>query len=228
MSKVIVGISGNIKEMPALSGLEYDAAPRNFSDSIKEAGGLPIVIPVGHPHMAKDYIAMIDKLVLSGGQHVDPSFYGQEKEIDSDDYSLERDAFELALVKEALKQKKPIVAICRGMQLVNVALGGTLEQSITNHWQDEVTGTSHSLSVKPRSRVSQLFQEGVQINSLHHQCIKDLAPDLVATAFDPRDGTIEAIEHRVYPLLGLQWHPELLSKECVDNRRLFHYLVHQL
>lgn len=228
MAKVIVGISGNIKEMPALSGIEYDAIPRNFSESIKEAGGIPIVIPVGPPELAKDYIGMIDKLVLSGGQHVDPRFYGQEKEIDSDDYSLIRDEFELALVKEALKQGKPIVAICRGMQLVNVALGGTLQQSVADHWQEDVQGTLHGLTVKPASRVSQLFQEGIQINSLHRQCIKDLAPDLIATAFDPRDGTIEAIEHKDYPILGLQWHPEFLASNCEKNQYLFNYLIHQL
>lgn len=71
-------------------------------------GGLPIVIPIGKPELAKDYVDMVDKLILSGGQHVDPRFYGQEKEIDSDDYSLARDQFELALIKEALRQKKPI------------------------------------------------------------------------------------------------------------------------
>ncbi|MGZ7154083.1 gamma-glutamyl-gamma-aminobutyrate hydrolase family protein, partial [Streptococcus pyogenes] len=77
----------------------------------------PIVIPIGQPEMAKDYVGVVDKLILSGGQNVDPRFYGQEKEIESDDYSLARDEFELALIKEALRQKKPIFAVCRGMQL---------------------------------------------------------------------------------------------------------------
>ncbi|WP_161941636.1 gamma-glutamyl-gamma-aminobutyrate hydrolase family protein, partial [Streptococcus suis] len=89
-----------------------------------------------NPDSAKDYIDMVDKLILSGGQHVDPSLYGQEKEIDSDDYLLARDEFELALIKEALRQGKPIFAVCRGMQLLNVALGGSLEQSLEDHWQN--------------------------------------------------------------------------------------------
>ncbi|WP_193437796.1 gamma-glutamyl-gamma-aminobutyrate hydrolase family protein, partial [Streptococcus suis] len=100
----------------------------------------------------KDYIDMIDKLILSGGQHVDPSFYGQKRLIDSDDYLLERDAFELALIKEALRQGKPIFAVCRGMQLLNVALGGSLEQEVADHWQEGIEGTSHRLQVKPKSR----------------------------------------------------------------------------
>lgn len=229
MRKVIVGITGNEKEMPALSGITYVAVARDLAEGVKEAGGLPIVIPIGQPELAKDYVAMIDKLVLSDGQHVDPRFYGEEKEIDSDDYLLERDEFELALIREALKQGKPIFVVCRGMQLLNVALGGTLQQSIEDHWQEEVEGTSHSLKIRPRSCVSQLFQEGTPINSLHRQRIKDLAPGLVATALDPRDGTIEAYESQTeHSLLGIQWHPEFLIRNCESNSQLFRYLVHQL
>ena len=229
MAKVIVGITGNEKEMPAMSGIKYVAVAQDLSEGVKQAGGLPIVIPIGNPELAKDYVDMVDKLILSGGQHVDPRFYGQEKEIDSDDYSLARDQFELALIKEALRQKKPIFAVCRGMQLLNVALGGSLHQSIQGHWQEDVSGTSHSLEVRPNSRVSQLFQAGTQINSLHRQSIKDLAPGLVATAHDPRDGTIEAYESQgQQSILGIQWHPEFLAKNCSHNQKLFDYLVQAL
>ena len=229
MAKVVVGITGNEKEMPAMSGIKYVAVAQDLSEGVKQAGGLPIVIPIGKPELAKDYVDMVDKLILSGGQHVDPRFYGQEKEIDSDDYSLARDQFELALIKEALRQKKPIFAVCRGMQLLNVALGGSLHQSIQGHWQEDVSGTSHSLEVRPNSRVSQLFQAGTQINSLHRQSIKDLAPGLVATAHDPRDGTIEAYESQgQQSILGIQWHPEFLAKNCSHNQKLFDYLVQTL
>ena len=88
MEKVVVGISGNIKELPARSGLPYDVVSRSLSDGVKEGWGLPIVIPVASPDLAKDYIDMIDKLILSGGQNVTPEFYGERKLIDSDDYSL--------------------------------------------------------------------------------------------------------------------------------------------
>lgn len=229
MAKVIVGITGNEKEMPAMSGITYVAVASDLCQGVKQAGGLPIVIPIGKPELAKDYVDMVDKLILSGGQNVDPRFCGQEREVDSDDYSLARDEFELALIKEALRQKKPIFAVCRGMQLLNVALGGSLHQSVQDHWQDEILGTSHSLEIRPDSRVSQLFQEGTQINSLHRQSIKDLAPDLVATAHDPRDGTIEAYESKGrYSLLGIQWHPEFLAQNCASNQRLFDYLVQRL
>lgn len=228
MEKVVVGISGNIKELPARSGLPYDVVSRRLSDGVKEAGGLPIIIPVGSPDLAKDYISMIDKLILSGGQNVTPKFYGESKTIDSDNYSLERDEFELALINEALKKNKPIFAVCRGMQLLNVALGGTLNQKIEHHWQEEFSGTSQKVEILPNSRVSKLLSTGSWVNSFHQQSVKELAPSLIATARDPHDGTIEAYESKDgAPILGFQWHPELLL-ERAESRRIFSYLVEQL
>ncbi|NOM01290.1 gamma-glutamyl-gamma-aminobutyrate hydrolase family protein, partial [Klebsiella pneumoniae] len=95
--------------------------------------------------VVRDYVEMIDKLILTGGQNVHPQFYGEKKTVESDDYNLVRDEFELALLKEALRQNKPIMAICRGVQLVNVAFGGTLNQEIEGHWQGLPFGTSHSI-----------------------------------------------------------------------------------
>lgn len=226
MKKVVIGISGNEREFPRTAGRRYVAVARELADAVRQAGGLPLVIPMGSPDLAKDYIDMIDKLILSGGQHVDPSLYGQERLIDSDDYLLERDEFELALIREALRQGKPIFAVCRGMQLLNVALGGSLEQEIEDHWQTDIAGTSHQLQVQAKSRVSQLFSQGTFINSFHHQRIKDLAPGLVATGLDPRDGTIEAYESQgKQALFGIQWHPEFLFQDCQQHRALFDYLV---
>lgn len=228
MEKVVIGISGNIKELPARSGLPYDVVSRRLSDGVKEAGGLPIIIPVGSPDLANDYISMIDKLILSGGQNVTPKFYGESKTIDSDNYSLERDEFELALINEALKKNKPIFAVCRGMQLLNVALGGTLNQKIEHHWQEEFSGTSQKVEILPNSRISKLLSTGSWVNSFHQQSVKELAPSLIATARDPHDGTIEAYESKDgAPILGFQWHPELLL-ERAESRRIFRYLVEQL
>ncbi|MBM7643575.1 gamma-glutamyl-gamma-aminobutyrate hydrolase family protein [Streptococcus loxodontisalivarius] len=228
MKKVIVGITGNEKEMPVMSGITFDAVSRHLSDGVKEAGGIPIIIPIGTPDLAETYVSMIDKLILSGGQNVDPRFYGEEKETSSDDYNLERDVFEFALVREALKQGKPIFAVCRGMQLLNVALGGTLNQDIANHWQKEFKGTAHEVIVESDSRVSHLVASGSRINSIHRQSVKELAPSLKATARDPRDGTIEAYESKDgSPLMGIQWHPELLL-EKQESQKLFHYLVEAL
>ena len=168
-------------------------------------------------------------MILSGGQNVDPSLYGEEKTIESDDYNLIRDEFELALLKEALRQNKPIMAICRGVQLVNVAFGGTLNQEIEGHWQGLPFGTSHSIETVEGSVVAKLFGKESQVNSVHRQSIKDLAPNFRVTAIDPRDQTIEAIEsideHRI---IGLQWHPEFLVNEEDGNLELFEYLLNEL
>ena len=188
-----------------------------------------MVIPVGDETLVHDYVEMIDKLILTGGQNVHPQFYGEEKTIDSDDYNLARDEFELALLQEALRQNKPILAICRGVQLVNVAFGGTLNQEIEGHWQGLPFGTSHSIETVEGSVVSKLFSKESQVNSVHRQSIKDLAPNFRVTAVDPRDQTIEAIEsideHRI---IGLQWHPEFLVNKEDGNLELFEYLLNEL
>ena len=119
-------------------------------EGVKDAGGIPIILPIGDQEMACHYISMIDKLILTGGQNVDPKFYGEPKTIDSDDYHLQRDIFELALIKEAIKQKKPIFSVCRGTQLFNVAMGGTLYQDIEDHWQDCSASTQPTLGDRTR------------------------------------------------------------------------------
>ena len=185
---------------------------------------------------AYDKVARQLNLEYPGGPKVDKlAKLGEDKYkfpramIDSDDYNIARDEFELALLKEALRQNKPVMAICRGLQLVNVAFGGTLNQQIDNHWQGQPFGTSHSIRTEKGSVVERLFGQASRINSVHRQSIKDLAPNFRATAFDPRDNTIEAIEsidnHRI---IGLQWHPEFLIGEEKGNLELFHYLLQEL
>lgn len=229
MAKTIVGISANLCPVDDEGKNIHSSVSCKFAEGIRQVGGLPLVIPVGDESLVKDYVDTIDKLILTGGQNVHPQFYGEEKTIESDDYNLERDQFELALLKEALRQNKPIMAICRGVQLVNVAFGGTLNQEIEGHWQGLPFGTSHRIETVENSVVAQLFGKESQVNSVHRQSIKDLAPNFRITARDPRDQTVEAIEsideHRI---IGLQWHPEFLINEEEGNLELFEYLLYEL
>ena len=120
----VIGITGNERPFPDDPDANMSYAATGFVEAVKEAGGIPLILPIGDTALAKDYISMIDKLIITGGQNVLPKFYGEEITIDSDDYLLKRDLFELALIEEARAAKKAIFTVCRGTQLYNVALGG--------------------------------------------------------------------------------------------------------
>ena len=229
MKKPVIGITGNEKTHP-VDDIMLSYAAKGFVEGVKDAGGIPIILPIGDQEMANHYISIIDKLILTGGQNVDPKFYGEPKAIDSDDYHLQRDIFELALIKEAINQKKPIFSVCRGTQLFNVAMGGTLYQDIEDHWQDcSAEYTSQRLVTEPDTVLREIYGEISHINSFHHQSIKDLAPNLKIAAHDPQDGIIEAVMSTDdTAFLGVQWHPELLLENRPKDKNLFDYVVNEL
>lgn len=107
MARMVVGVAANLCPVDAEGKNIHSSVSCRFAESIRQVGGLPLVIPVGDESVVRDYVEMIDKLILTGGQNVHPQFYGEKKTIESDDYNLVRDEFELALLKEALRQNKP-------------------------------------------------------------------------------------------------------------------------
>ena len=226
MKKPVIGITGNEKTHPD-DDIMMSYVAKGFVEGVKDAGGIPIILPIGDQEMACHYISMI---ILTGGQNVDPKFYGEPKTIDSDDYHLQRDIFELALIKEAIKQKKPIFSVCRGTQLFNVAMGGTLYQDIEDHWQDcSAEYTTQRLMTEPDTVLREIYGEISHINSFHHQSIKDLAPNLKIAAHDPQDGIIEAVMSTDdVAFLGVQWHPEFLFENRPKDKNLFDYVVNEL
>ena len=229
MKKPVIGITGNEKAHPD-DDIMMSYAAKGFVEGVKDAGGIPIILPIGDQEMAAYYISIIDKLILTGGQNVDPKFYGEPKTIDSDDYHLQRDEFELSLIREAIKQKKPIFSVCRGTQLFNVAMGGTLHQDIEDHWQDcSAEYTTQRLVTEPDTILREIYGEISHINSFHHQSIKDLASNLKVVAHDPKDGIIEAVTTTDdFPYLGVQWHPEFLFENRPKDKTLFDYVVNEL
>ena len=229
MTKAIIGISGNEKTHPD-DELMMSYCIKGFVEGVKEVGGIPLILPIGDEDMARAYVSMVDKLILTGGQNVDPKFYDEEKTIDSDDYHLQRDIFELALIKEAIQQKKPIFSVCRGTQLFNVAMGGTLFQDIEDHWQDSTAEyTTQRLATEPDNILREIYGEISHINSFHHQSIKDLAPNLKVIAYDPKDNIIEAVMTTdQIRFLGVQWHPESLYENRPKDKKLFDYVVNKL
>ncbi|MER0122670.1 gamma-glutamyl-gamma-aminobutyrate hydrolase family protein [Streptococcus sp. ZJ93] len=229
MSKPIIGISGNDfinatdDTEPLLS---YVAT--SFIQAIEAAGGIPLILPIVSPDIAKCYVNLIDKLILTGGQNVLPNYYGQEKTIESDNYHNQRDVFELTLIQEAIRQQKPIFGVCRGMQLFNVAMGGTLHQVIPNHWQTTAANAPvHSICLHEGSPLATFYGKQPRVNSFHRQALDQLAPGLQVIG-QAEDGTIEATMMTAeVRFLGVQWHPELLYATRTEEKALFDYLVNE-
>ncbi|UUX34066.1 gamma-glutamyl-gamma-aminobutyrate hydrolase family protein [Fundicoccus culcitae] len=232
----IIGVTGNII---TINDLDYEYfnvnySPQGFTQSILKAGGAPIIIPLGDKEYVKEYISMVDALILTGGEDVSPMLYGEEPRKVIGRTSPMRDEFEIALFKEAVHQKKPILGVCRGLQLINVVLGGTLyqdlseDQSITiQHVQKTKSEfVTHSIQVKKNSILSNIMNSGDYVNSYHHQAINDLGNGLEVTAWS-RDNVIEAIESvdKEQSIVGIQWHPELNALSNEQSLKIFQNLV---
>ena len=202
---------------------------QSLSDWIARAGIIPVAIPFPTPGCtdvpfdATTYMRRVDALVLQGGVDVSPHTYGEQPLHPNWAGDSDRDAYEIALVEAALALDKPILGVCRGHQLLNVALGGTLYQDILTQVDGALTHRNadiyernfHNARLTPDSWLSRLFdgKQTVRINSVHHQAIKDLAPGLVVQARSTEDDIIEAA--RLDPelrdgrwVVGVQWHPE--------------------
>lgn len=179
----------------------------NYEKAILCAGGEPVCGCCPEPDLS------CAGLVLCGGGDVDPSLYGQEN-CGSQPPDPERDRAELALISAFLEAGRPILGICRGIQILNIALGGTLIQDLpasvrpfhTNPARDLV----HPLRLKPDSILGKLYGPHVQVNSAHHQAVDRLGRDLTATAW-AESGFAEAVEHQSLPILGVQFHPERMT-----------------
>jgi putative glutamine amidotransferase len=173
------------------------------------AGGIPVLTAEACPEELAD---RMDGLLLSGGGDLAPGFFGEDARFGNLRIDEARDAFELPLARAFLERKKPVFGICRGIQLLNVLLGGTLYQDLPAELGVVHSGPSilHEITAKPDSVLGRLFGERFPVNSFHHQAIRALAGGLNATASSD-DGVVEAVEHESLPVLGCQFHPERIS-----------------
>jgi putative glutamine amidotransferase len=188
-----------------------------YPEAIERAGGIPVIVPLLRPDAIAALLDRVDGVCLPGGPDVQPSAYGEEPHPQLGPTEPRVDAVELALVKAADRRGLPILAICRGMQVLNVARGGTLHQHLPDvvgerleHRQPEHGSiTTHRVETAPHSRLrATLGGPALEVNSFHHQAIKALGDNLAATAW-AQDGTIEAVEQTGERLvLGVQWHAE--------------------
>lgn len=236
--KPIIGIAANERSMIEESEHWLTYTPKNFVTHIQEAGGIPLLIPIGIIEDAKAYISRIDKLLLAGGHDVSPQHYGETLHPLIQGTHPERDAFELALIKEAVAQKKPIFGVCRGMQLINVAFGGSLYQDLSlmenphlKHVQlpTPFRFATHDVTLNADSQLGKLLGTTYPVNSFHHQAVKEIAKDFQVIATAP-DGVVEAIESHAFgaPILGIQWHPELAAQTRPSEQAIFAFFVQTL
>jgi putative glutamine amidotransferase len=224
MARPLIGISGRRwpatalgKNVPAaMNELEFDLHFSDYPRSVSLAGGLPVELT--RDADPEEMIEHLDGLVLTGGADVEPEHYDQEPDINLGATEPDRDEWEMALLAAARVKDIPILAICRGLQLVNVVFGGTLRQHLeldegAGHPQWDVDGhqTTHQVNLVEGTLTSALFPHEIGVNSLHHQVVEEVGEGLIVTA-KASDGEVEGLETPDGRILAVQWHPELLKK----------------
>ena len=228
---VRIGITAHLDLVPNEEGdgiLHY-VASAPYVKAVRRAGALPVLLPVVEPSDAAAMLEVVDALILTGGCDVDPTNYGASAETGLGPTDLVRDAADLAITRAAVACNMPTLATCRGIQVLNVAMGGTLMQHVDDHMRvDLYNQAAHSVDIDPGSRLAKILgTETAGVNSLHHQVIDRLGHGVRAVARN-HDGQVEAIEIDAAPaVLGVQWHPELLRHRA-DHLALFEDLVQQV
>ena len=211
----------------------------NLSDVCSNYNVVFILIPVDLKQINK-YTQLVDGVIFTGGADVDSKYYNQPKHPTNSEDSPKRTEFEIKFLKNLLKEKKPILSICRGMQLINIALGGDLIQDIPSYIKTEINHKSvkngqgylnkvHTVETKENSLLRKITnKKEFWVNSNHHQAIGKLGKNLVVSAISPKDNIIEAIEIRDYPnfFLGVQWHPEFTFTD--EDKKIYQYFCENL
>ena len=225
----LIGISGRTKtgaqinvKPDSLRGLEVDLYFCDYARGVIAAGGLPVFLPSSAD--PADYANRLDGLLLSGGTDIDPARYSQEPCAELLTPEPARDAFEIVLLDGAATAGMPVLGICRGIQVLNVHGGGTLHQHVAPHacYSQSPSSVAHRVDLAEGSLAASLYGPSVQVNSLHHQTIDEIADGYDATGRSD-DGAIEVIESRRRPWLGVQWHPEMMDSR--DRDPAFDWLV---
>jgi putative glutamine amidotransferase len=231
LSKPLIGITtfnGKNDYGRMISGVQH-----TYIRAVTLGGGIPILIPaILDEDDRNELYARLQGVLFSGGGDISIKYFQGEDHPSIHDVDDYRDVTELSLLKQSIEDGKPFLAICRGFQVMNVALGGTLYTHIPDqfnttfeHSQEEFTTIAHPVNIDEESRLAEIFGETLlQVNSLHHQGLKNVASSLRVVGHAP-DGMIEAVELPDHPYaMGVQWHPEWLTDQPV-MRRLFKSFV---
>lgn len=232
----VIGVSGSVNAKETEHFLL-----RSYFSAIIDAGAIPLMLS---PDMDDDMIDVclkrLDGLFLAGGNDIAPECFGAQPVEELGEVNPLRDQLEMKLIPRAFAMNMPVLGICRGVQIMNVAMGGTLWQDLPSQYRTQDGRPpiahrqtcpdfypSHSVSIDKDSNLQSLLSaQKIQVNSFHHQAVADVAPEMRASAYAP-DGVIEAIEHPFHPFfLGVQWHPERYYDRIQNAKDLFHAFAH--
>ena len=206
-----------------------------YFDGIMEAGGIPIMLPLSDDSdMLVQCAEMCDGFLFTGGQDVSPKIYGESPLDDSVVCCAARDAMEGIILRYALEKDKSVLGICRGIQLINASLGGTLFQdlpkqypsSVEHHQKQPYSEPAHRVNVLKGTPLYELLgKEELAVNTVHHQAVKDVSPELEKMAVS-EDGIVEAVYHPQHRFIwAVQWHPEYSHVKDADSRKIFQRFV---
>jgi putative glutamine amidotransferase len=236
MSRPVIGICTAL-ERAKWSVWDQQAylLPRSYIAAVQRAGGIALMLPPDEAleREPDEVLDLVDGLILAGGADIDPASYGDQPHPETRHTVPERDGFELALARRALERDIPLLGVCRGMQLLNVVLGGDLIAHIPDrfgtqviHRSPDVKPVPHPVAICPESRLARVYGASAIVQSVHHQAVGRLADGLRAVAW-AADGVVEAIESERHDfVVAVQWHPELDAfADDGDRRSVFDELV---
>lgn len=235
--KPLIGVTTNyiISQEGITTGQERYFLVSNYVKVIEQSKGSCILYPHTHDtETFERYLDLVDGIILTGGIDINPMFYGEEPMEKLGYFNTKKDFFEVELTKKAIQRGIPILGIDRGLQVINVAMGGTLYQDLSyrdgehlKHFQSSIMSEkSHSVSIEPHSELREIFgQDKIFVNSFHHQSVKELGKNLEATA-KASDGVIEAIEYTGGSFaMGVQWQPEFMFQEYEEQKKIFEFFI---
>lgn len=238
--KPVIGISGSIliNKGDTFSGYRRSYVNQDYVEAILRAGGIPFIIPFNEDlESTREMVEQVDGIILSGGHDVDPHNYGEEPLLKIGEVFPERDAFDMEIYKTAIELKKPIFGICRGYQIINVVNGGSLYQDLfyadfvkLKHNQgDNPSQATHFVELEEGTFLRNILGEEYKVNSFHHQIVKDIASGFKIVA-KSSDGVVESIEKITEDcfVVGVQWHPEMLSLNCEKSQEIFNSFVRKV
>ena len=235
MKRPVIVLTPTNMPMEAPFELPYNYTNAYNTRGILQNGGLPVMPPFLTEEQADQLMSMADGLFMTGGADIDPALYNEEVRECCGTIEYDRDKSDIALMKAAMKYKKPILCICRGCQLGNVVLGGSMYQDIATQYSDKIKHSdydahkgedTHTIDVVKGTPLYDLFgEDSFGINSLHHQGIKDIAPKVIPMAYAP-DGLVEAwyYDSDDQWIRAYQWHPEMQDDNTHNNRILADFL----